>query len=423
MKKFLFRDAKGSIELALENFNCVLLLGPRQVGKTELSRKVGEEIGTAALYLDAEQPDDRKALNDFDAFASAHSGKLIILDEIQCAPELFPRLRSHLDKQENANTPITRWLLLGSATTLLYSLASANLGGRYKTIELTPFQLNELLHKLQAKVETASFDIESTTAEAQLEITTDQGYESMKQLWLRGGFPKSFLAKNDDQSLVWRQEYLRSIFGPQSFANNSVTKPKLLSPLWERLSVNQGCPCNFNDLPVQLGCTRNELKELLDFLVQSKLLNKLRPWWRNENKRLNQQPLYFVRDSGLLHTQWGFLKNDVLVGHTINGKSWEGFVLETLTAVAPNNTGTFFYRNNNQDEIDIVLEFNPKRRWAIEVKLSEDAGVSKGFYRACEEIEAENRFVVHGGPKSIKIKSGEVDALCLTDAINLVLTV
>jgi hypothetical protein len=423
MKKFLFRDAKGSIESTLKDFSCVLLLGPRQVGKTWLAQELEKEAGTAAVYLDVqldvEQKDNRKIiLNNFYAFAQRNAGKLIILDEAQCAPGLFTQLRSLLDNQDRANAPKTRWLLLGSATPLLLSLAASNLGGRYKTINLTPFQLSELGQKKQTTIDTLLIGGEVEATEAQPVVNTKHAMEQLQQLWLRGGFPRSFLARDNQLSLVWRREYLQSIFDPDSFVRDALVKPILLRPLWEHLSINQGRPCNINKLPNHLGFKNDELIQHLSFLVQNKLLRELRPWFENENKRLNRQPRYFIRDSGLLHTQWGFSTYGALMEHDVNGRSWEGFVLEALLAVAPASIQAYFYHNEDQDETDIVLEIDLKRRWVIEIKLSDKPTISKGFYRVSDEIEAERKFVIHHGPENLIIDSQpRLESLCLTRAI------
>ncbi len=417
MIEFLPRNALEDLRSKLSRYNCALLLGPRQVGKTELAKKLGEEFASRASYLDLELKAYEKQIRSLDDFVQVNRDQeLIILDEVQCVPDLFPQLRGQLDHQRQTGFAGPIWLLLGSATAELQSLVGKHLSGRYSTIDLTPFHLTEVGQTNRLTIDQAVAPTQIAEIAEQAAIAPAFSRERLQSLWLRGGFPLSFLAANEEASMEWRRMYLRSIYEHQSVAVDTVSRPDLLLPLWERLSINQGQPCNLSDWPRQLGCKQDVLLELLRYLVNSRMLRELRPWCSNESKKLDKQPIYFIRDSGLLHTNWGFLTLGELMSHKIKGKSWEGFVIETLIAVAPPDTQAFFYRDKNKNEIDLVLEFNLNCRWAIEVKLS--PGIKRGFFQASRELGAEDGFMVHSGPESLKIGPGSgIDALCLPDAI------
>ncbi len=419
MKEYIPRATMSNLRSTLDQYGCALLLGPRQVGKTVLARDLlPSGLGVVPEYLDLEQEDDRAKISEFDTFATENVGKLIIFDEAQCAPELFPKLRQYLDQREENATPLIKCLLLGSATVHLQSLTDDSLGGRFGSIDLTPFHLGELNDNIGAS--TAEFLISDQPEVVAVSTQQDVNpFELAKLLWLRGGFPRSFLSDSIDESIEWRSSYVQSLFGPKTLTEGSLPNADRLGDLWRLLVLNQGEATD--KLSQNLGCKKEEINRLLQFLIQSQLVRKVRPWHRNEGKRLTKSPRIFIRDSGLLHEQWRFSEIEHLQDHSINGKSWEGFVLETLLSSAPIGTVPYFYRYSEEDEIDIILEFNPRTRWAIEVKLSGDPTVGGEFYRATEEVEADQRFVVHGGPESFKIgRETPVEALSLSDAVQRV---
>lgn len=308
-------------------------------------------------------------------------------------------------------------MLLGSATAHLQSLAYDTLGGRFGSINLAPLHLGELSDNNAAS--TANLSTSNLSeAIAVSEQQDTNPIDIAKLLWLRGGFPKSFLSDSIDESIEWRSNYVQSLFGPQLLTEGLLLNADQLGDLWKLLARQQGEPCKTDRLSQSLGCKKVDIDKLLRFLIQSQLVRQVRPWYRNEGKRLTKSPRIFIRDSGLLHEQWRFSEIEQLQNHSINGKSWEGFVLETLLSSAPIGTVLYFYRNSKKDEVDIILEFNPRTRWAIEVKLSGDPAVGGGFYRATEEVEADQRFVVHGGPESFHIGGKTpIEALSLSNAV------
>ena len=219
-----------------------------------------------------------------------------------------------------------------------------------------------------------------------------------------------------DASLEWRKQFLSSILGPHNPPRENVTRPDLLISLWERLAFEQG-QCNAQQLSGKLRCSQYNLDNLLNFLETGNLIRNVRPWHKIHGKRLNKIPLWFIRDSGLLHSQLRIKNIQTLKQMNIVGKSWEGFVLESILSSAPHTIEVFYFRDDEGNEVDFVLEFDASQQWAIEVKSSDNTTVSKGFYKACEEIKPERKFVIHGGPASFKNRKNSLDYFCLYDAI------
>ncbi len=414
------REARHLLRFTFERCNCVLLLGPRQVGKTTLAKEFAKKYWTywdpSRDYKDLEQEADRFQLNNIHAFIKERDRKVIVLDEAQCMHEIFPKLRTVLDNPTNSDCENLRWLILGSSTSELEALVNRNLAGRHKKIYLTPFQIPEL-NDAYRRLTTTSIGAYPANPELDLQtIRPPETHELSLDLWLKGGFPHSFQANDIQASLEWRSQFISDILGPHFPPRNNVKRPELLLPLWERLACQQGM-CNIQKLSVELGCSKEILDNLLNFLETGNLIRKVRRWERNYRKRLNKSPLWFIRDSGLLHSQLNVKDIHSLKQMYIVGKSWEGFVLESILSVAPLTTEVFYFRDDGGNEVDFVLEFDASQRWVIEVKFSDNRGVSKGFYKACREVESQRQFVIHGGPESFKEGKNSLDSFCLYDAI------
>ena len=415
MNEEIARSVRGDLEDQLGRYGCALILGPRQVGKTFLARQLARHSADAAVLLDMQAADDRKQVKDFRRFHEANAGKLIILDEAQEAPELFPELRACLDRRE-FESDNTQWLLLGSAAAQLTQLAG-QLGGRYGEINLWPFQIGELTSNLATS--SAPADIGDVVAQTAAQSPTSEHHDIQHKIWLRGGFPDSYLAATEEVSLEWRSSYLRSLTDPAFIPNGVLERPELVKPMWEHLALNQGEPMLLDKAAQRLGCKVSVVRELLAHLRMTRLVRDLRPWFPNEGKRVDKPPRYFIRDSGLLHENWKFTAIDELRANPLCGKSWEGFVLEALSVRKPNSAKLYFYRNDKQQEIDIIMDFGADRRWAIEVKLGNDTAPEAGFYDAVAEVAAERAFVINGGPESIDPGNEKVQILCLADALAL----
>jgi len=361
------RRALSAVRQALNRQAAVVLLGPRQAGKTTLALAVAAE--TASVYLDLEAPGDRAKLTDPALFLGPLQDRLVVLDEIHRVPELFQPLRGLIDEGRRHGRATGRFLMLGSASMDLLRQSGESLAGRIAYVDLAPLDVLEVAG----------------------------GGDARRTLWLRGGFPGSFLAADDDASFAWREDFIRSylerevpLFGPRVPAET-------LRRLWTMLAHGQGTVLNASRLATSLAVSAPTVGRYIDLLVDLLLLRRLPPFHGNVKKRLVKSPKIYVRDSGLVHALLGLPDHDTLAGHPVVGASWEGFVIENLLAAVPRRVTASFYRTAAGAEIDLVLEVPGGEIWAIEIKGGLTARPRKGFYSACEDIDAARRFVVHAG--------------------------
>jgi predicted AAA+ superfamily ATPase len=357
------RQLFPAVEAALADYPAVALLGARQVGKTTLARQIGD--ARQAVYLDIERPSDRQKLTDPEAYLSLHSQRLVILDEVQHMPELFPVLRSLIDEGRRSGQSTGRFLLLGSATGELLRQSGESLAGRVAYLELPPLQMPELPANQQ------------------------------NTLWLRGGFPNSLLASSDSKSLDWRQNLISTYLERELPSHGSRLPAQTLRRLWTRLAHLQGGLLDVSQLAKGLMVDAKTVHRYLDMLGDLMLLRKLPPWHSNLGKRLVKSPKVCVRDSGLLHALLGLGTHDALLAHPVVGNSWEGFVIETLLNAAPRGAPFGFYRSSNGAEIDLVIDAPGQGLVAIEVKKSPNAKPRRGFHSACEDLQPAHKFLVH----------------------------
>ncbi|MCY4017549.1 MAG: ATP-binding protein [Gammaproteobacteria bacterium] len=361
------RQLQKQVETALSRQAAVLLVGPRQSGKTTLSLELARRGD--AVYLDLEDQDDRSRLEEPRLFLDALEDRLVVFDEIHRAPELFASLRGVIDRGRRRGKGIGRFLILGSASIDLLRQSGESLAGRVESLELMPLSLLEIEDSLSAR----------------------------NALWLRGGFPQSWLAASDGDSLVWRRNFIRTYlerdipqFGPRVPATT-------LERLWTMLAHRQGSLLNVSTLARALETSARSIGRYIDLFADLMLLRRLPPLHANVGKRLVKSPKTYVRDSGLVHSLLGISSLEELAGHPVIGESWEGFVIETLLGQLPWPTQASFYRTVTGAEIDLVLDFPGGQRWAIEIKRSLSAKVSRGFHMALADIAPSRAFVVHAG--------------------------
>lgn len=363
----LRRLATQSVEKALSRQAAVAVIGPRQVGKTTLALDIADN--RPSIYLDLENTADRAKLENPDLFLEQHEDELVVLDEIHRVPGLFESLRGIIDRGRRKGKRTGRFLMLGSAAIELLR-QSETLAGRIAYVNLTP------LHALEI----------------------GSGQEDLNRLWVRGGFPDSYLAMDDTDSFDLRWDFIRTylerdvpMFGPRIPAET-------LENLWIMLAHSQGQTLNASKLAASMGLSAPTITSYVDLLKDLLLLRKLPPFHANVKKRLVKSPKVYVRDSGLLHALLGIRNHDDLLGHPIAGASWEGFVMESLMAVIPEHTKASFYRTATGVEIDLVLEFGGTTgTWAIEVKRSESAKLERGNHVALNDIQPQKAFVVYPG--------------------------
>ena len=368
------RRLEAQIRTDLQSQPAVALLGPRQVGKTTLALAIAE--AAPSIYLDLEDPADRDKLTDPALYLSAHEDKLVILDEIQNAPDLFSTLRGLIDKGRRKGRKVGRFLLLGSASIELLRQSSESLAGRIAYRELAPLDLAET------------------------------GADTLDALWLRGGFPPSFLAKGDARSLDWRRDFLRTYLTRDIPALEPRFPAETLRRLWTMLAHVQGTPLNASRLATSLSVSSPTVSRYIDLLVDLLLVRRLQPFHANLGKRLVKAPKTYVRDSGVLHALLAVPSRNALFDHPIVGSSWEGFVIETLINCAPVWTSPFYYRTSAGAEIDLLLELPGSELWAIEIKRSLSPKVERGFHSACDDLKPARRLVVYAGTERVPLPHG-----------------
>lgn len=352
---------------ALEEQAAVVLLGPRQVGKTTLALEISEQ--RPSVYLDLERDTDRQILIEPDLYLDEQAGKLVILDEVQTMPGLFTSLRGQIDMRRRKGFRTGQFLLLGSASNVLLHQSAESLAGRVRYVEMPPLQLDEV------------------------------GPNRLNALWLRGGFPDSFQAASDRASLSWREDFLRTYLERDIPALGPRVPATTLRRFWTMLAHAQGGLLNAAALAEGLGVSGQTIGRYLDLLVDLMLVRRLPPWHENVGKRLVKSPKIFVRDSGLLHALLGLGSLEGLLGHPVVGGSWEGFCIEALIAAAPLGTEPFFYRTSAGAELDLVLRLPGGEKWAIEIKRTTAPKVSRGFHLAVEDIKADRRILVYAGDR------------------------
>jgi len=363
----------------------VALIGPRQVGKTTLALDIAQDRN--CVYLDLEAREDRDKLRNPVLFLTTNEGRLVILDEIHRMPELFQTLRGLIDKGRRKGLRTGRFLILGSASIDLLRQSGETLAGRIEYVDMTPLTV--------------------------LEVNTKQEPYPAK-LWLRGGFPDSYLAKSDEDSYSYRRNFIRTYlerdvpqFGPRIPAET-------LERLWIMLAHNQGQLSNASSLAKSLSISAPTVSSYIDLLTDLLLVRRLPSLHANTKKRLVKSPRIYIRDSGITHALLGIADYNQLSGHPVFGSSWEGFVIENLLSVAPYPTRASFYRTSAGAEMDLILELPGGKKWVVEVKSGLGPKLTKGFYNALEDINPDQSFVVYAGSERYPITE-KADAISLAE--------
>jgi predicted AAA+ superfamily ATPase len=372
----------------LGQFPAVALLGPRQVGKTTMALEIAKETG--ALYLDLEHPSDLAKLADPADYLSRHEDKLVILDEIHRVPELFPVLRSLIDRARRKGRRTGQFLLLGSASIDLLRQSSESLAGRLARVELTGLTVTEV------------------------------GRERLEELWLRGGFPDSLTAPDDVLSARWREAFIRSYLERDIPQLGPRIASETLRRFWTMLAHEHGGLLNAAQIARSLAVSGKTLASYTDLFVDLFLLRRLEPWHANTTKRLVKSPRLYLRDSGLLHHLLGIGTMEALLGYSRMGASWEGFVIENIIASLPESSRVSFYRSAAGAEIDLVLELPGHRKpWAIEIKRGRIPKLERGFHHAREDVKPERCIVVCGTDEAFPMGDG-IEAMGLPETLELI---
>lgn len=419
----IHRSALNLVRSRLEQSESVALLGPRQVGKTTLALEIVGHKGDNARYLDLMIPEDKEQLVNPGEYFTEHAHRLIVLDEIQCFPDLFMTLRGQIDARNRPGGGGGKFLFLGSASMELQQQSSESLAGRISYIEFGPLTLSEVLLNYETPTGDESIItsqlphpeapelISSVSAKNQDNIPTIRA-----SLWLRGGFPKSYLAQNDEASIQWRHDFIRTYLEQDVKQYGFQVGPTKLKKFWELLACNQGGEFIADRFCKDLRADKKEIESYLSILDKLLLVRQLQPWSNSTRKRLIKSPKVYIRDTGILHALLRLQSIDDLINHSIKGHSWEGFVIEALITSVEDKVQPYFYRVQSGAEVDLVLELAPGRCWAIEIKFNGQKSLGKGFHSAADDIEVERRILIYNGDERYKMPK-DVEAMPLQTAI------
>jgi predicted AAA+ superfamily ATPase len=388
------RELENRLKDALSNIPAVALLGSRQVGKTTLALKIAESFNTKkSIYLDLESDADRSKLLNAEAFLKTHFNELIIIDEVQQMPDLFRTLRVIIDQRKRAGEPNAQFLLLGSASRDLLNQSSETLAGRILYLELTPFSIKEL-------VENQDFNF------------------SLEKLWLRGGYPDSYLANSETASWDWRTGFVSTYVERDIPRAGLGISPSRMRNLWTMLAHLQGQQLNLSALGKGLDVSHTTTRNYLDILTELFMVRQLPTWSGNTKKRLVKSPKVYIRDSGILHRLLMIQDFQHLLGHPVVGYSWEGFVIENILNSLSDQWQASYYRSAEQTEIDLILE-KGNEKWAIEIKRNLTPKVPAGFIRASEDIKATRKFLLYNGTETFPM-NGEIEAMGILEFLKLI---
>jgi predicted AAA+ superfamily ATPase len=360
MQALVKRKSIAQIKEYMDIFPAVAILGPRQSGKSTLANMIGKSI-SGFIYLDLENPADFRRIDDIQLFFDLNPDSVVCLDEVQLRPDLYPELRSIIDRNRKKG----KLILLGSASRELVNKSSESLAGRIGYIELTPFTLSEIDSRKTHK---------------------------QPVHWIRGGFPLSYLARTDKQSFIWRKAYLRSYLERDIIQGSNSIPLMTVSRMLQMLAHNHGQIFNSSRMGESLNVSHNTIRSYLDFFTKSFLVRTLQPYLVNPKKRLTKSPRIFIRDSGLLHCLLEIENMNQLLGHPVYGSSWEGYVIENIIT-ALYEWEPWFYRTATGCEIDLLLTKGSKKI-AFECKATKSPSVAKGTYIALQDTGIKELFIV-----------------------------
>ncbi len=347
------------IRTALRRAKITAILGPRQCGKTTIAREIASLI--PSHFLDMESPSDRARLQNPELYLTSLAD-LIIIDEIQLFPQLFRVLRVISDKKKNNGS----FLILGSASPRLMKHASDSLAGRIEFIDLQGFDVMET------------------------------GHGKRDELWLRGGFPLSFLAKNNEDSVAWREGFVRT-FLQRDIPQLGIRIPEAtLRRFWTMLAHSHGQVLNKSQLAGSMGVSHTTIQSYIDILTATYMIRTLQPWYSNMKKRQVKSPKIYFTDTGILHHLLGIRSREDLLSHPVLGTSWESFAIEQLVRTQ-NIQNPYFWSTYSGAEIDLLIMEGGKRI-GVECKMSETPKVTKSMHSALADLKLDRIYVVYPGP-------------------------
>ena len=357
------KNIAGLTELATF-FPVVVLVGPRQVGKTTLAKLYAEANKQDYIYLDMERPSDEDKLKDAERYLTENAEKVFIIDEVQRKPSLFSLLRSLVDENPRPG----RFILLGSASPHIIKGISETLAGRSYLMELHPFSLAELK-------DTIPFE----------------------KHFFYGGFPKAVLTTSPRMASLWIKGFIQTYLERDLPLLDMPATPALMRRLWSMLAHQNGQLTNYTAIGNALGLSYNTIKRYLDFMEGAFLITQLQPFIPNSSKKLVKAPKVYIRDTGILHSLIDVKDYDQLQGHIALGGSWETYVLAQLRASLSDQYSFYFYRTHAGAEIDVVITKAEIAVATVEIKYSTSPSISRGYYSALEDIGVEKNYVIVPG--------------------------
>jgi len=368
------RRIQENIIKSLKQVPAVGLVGPRQAGKTTLAKMIAETVKKPVIYLDLENPHDLQKLDNAQLYFQQYQNHLIILDEAQRKPEIFPLLRSLIDQDRKPG----RFMILGSASPSLKRQASESLAGRIAYFELSPFTLDEI----------------------------NEEKDNFKKLWLRGGYPESYLADSDESATAWIQNFIQTHLERDIPVLGIRVPATTLLRFWTMVAHCNGQLWNASRLAESLGVDSKTSRRYLDILEETFMIRQLQPFFSNVKKRLVKSPKVYIRDTGLLHTMLKIFSYDDLYANPVLGASWEGFCLEQIIALKPPKYDAYFYRTQSAAaaEIDLVLSKGLKVEIAVEIKYSLTPKLTRSSTNAINEVAPLKTWIVYPGEESYPIK-------------------
>lgn len=349
---------ENQLLLALKRSPVTTLLGPRQCGKTTLAREVWNQMG--GTYLDLERRRDRARFENPEMFLEALSG-LVVIDEVQRIPSLLEVIRPLSDRE---GSPAT-FLLLGSASPDIVKGASESLAGRTEFVDLAGFDLTEV------------------------------GSSNIEKLWFRGGFPRAFLAEDDESSMVWLENFARTFLERDLSQLESSADSATFRKLWMMIASMQAQILNYSSLGRSMALSYKTIQKYLDILEGAFMIRRIQPWFRNTKKRLVKSPKIYIRDSGILHNLLEIESPYFLRGHIISGASWEGFVLEQFFALY-GSRNCYFWSTHQGAELDLLVR-RKGGAYGIEIKLSEAPKVTRSMRIALKELSLKHIWLIYPG--------------------------
>ncbi len=362
---YIYRNITSSVLDLIHNFPVMGIIGPRQVGKTTLVKELISQIDKKCIYLDLELPEDSNKLQDPQIYLEQHEEKCVILDEIQRMPNIFSILRALIDRKRDPG----RFVILGSASPDLLKQSSETLAGRIVYTELSPFNLMEIIKD-----------------------------HNMVDHWFKGGFPEAFLSGKSNIFTTWMRNFVQTYLERDLQMLGLSADSILMRRLWTMIAHYHGGIWNASTFARSLGVTVPTINRYINFLEAAFIVRRLEPYYFNLKKRLVKSPKIYIRDTGILHYLAGINNHESLHGHTLIGNSWEGYVIEQIHQMLPNELKLYYYRTHQGAESDLVLVRGTEPKACIEIKYTSQPKLSKGFLVAVDDLKTEANFIIT--PKS-----------------------